>query len=90
MGRCLTYTMSIGKVTTKMGMSGNNKELQKRIQSEQSAIVRTTNDDLVCKDCVQRLPDNIILGNTSKCEYYPKCKPIDILRGGKCKQYVKE
>lgn len=69
---------------------GTNKELERRIMSEQRSIVRTTNDDLVCKDCVQRLPDNIILGNTSRCEYYPKCKPIPILRGGKCDQYVKE
>lgn len=67
-----------------------NKELQERIKSEQMAIKRTTNDDLVCKDCVQRLPDNLILGNTSKCEYYPQCKPIGILVGGECEQYVKE
>ena len=67
-----------------------NKELQERIKSEQMAIKRTTNDDLVCKDCVQRLPDNLILGNTSKCEYYPNGKPIRILRGGECEQYAGE
>lgn len=61
-----------------------------KIKSEQQAIVRTTNDDLVCKDCVQRLDDGVIFGNTSRCEAYPQCKPIEVLKGGECDEYVKE
>ncbi len=64
--------------------------IKERIVSEQQAICRTTNQDLVCKDCVQRLDDSCILGNTSRCEFYQQCKPFAILRGGKCSEYVRE
>lgn len=66
------------------------KEMEKRIQSEQQAIKGTTNDDLVCKDCLLRLDDKLILGNVSKCEQYPDCKPVRVLLGGKCDEYIKE
>lgn len=61
-----------------------------RIKSEQKAIVRSTNNDLVCKDCLVRYPDDVIYGNTSKCEEYPNCKPIPVLLGGQCEKYIKE
>lgn len=71
-------------------MANNGKELQKRVESEQQAIVRTTNNDLVCRDCVQRLDDSLLFGNTTKCEFYPQCKPVEVLRRGECEQYVRE
>lgn len=64
--------------------------MNKRIESEQLAIVRITNNHLVCKDCLLRLNDAIIFGNTSRCENFPKCKPKKVLLGGKCNCYIKE
>lgn len=64
--------------------------LEDRIESESRAVVGITNDDLVCKDCVLRFPDAIKLGNVSKCEAYPVRKPVGVLLGGKCNEYVKE
>lgn len=64
--------------------------IEKRIQSEAQATVRITNNDLVCKDCLLRLPDDVILGNTSKCEAYPVCKPNKVLLGGECDDRIKE
>lgn len=64
--------------------------MKRRIQSEAKAIRRVTNDDLVCKDCVLRYPDDVIFGNVSKCEQYPKSKPNEVLLGGKCDAYVEE
>lgn len=64
---------------------------QKRIRSEQGAVVRVTNKNLVCKDCLLRLDDNgPLYGNTSRCEAYPSCKPLEVLGGGECEEYVKE
>lgn len=65
-------------------------DMEKRIQSESKATIGITNQDLVCRDCVQRYDDGFIFGNVSKCEFYPVCKPIEVLNGGKCDQYVKE
>ena len=61
-----------------------------RVKSEARAIVRVSNDNLVCKDCLMRYEDSVILGNTSRCEAYPACKPNQILLGGKCDQYIKQ
>jgi len=60
-----------------------------RIRSEQT-LTRITNDDLVCKDCLVRYADDVIYGNTSRCETYPVCKPYEVLLGGKCSEYCKE
>lgn len=67
-----------------------DENMRDRVLSEQSAIMPVTNADLVCKDCVQRFDDGLILGNVSKCEAYPVCKPKKILLGGECDEYVKE
>lgn len=67
-----------------------NEGLEDRIKSEARAICRISNDDLVCRDCVQRMDDGFIFGNTSRCEAYPVCKPIKVLQGGECSEYVKE
>lgn len=70
------------------------EEMQKmweaRIHSEQRAMKRITNDDLVCKDCLVRFDDSVKFGNTSKCETYPVTKPNHVLLGGKCDEYVQE
>lgn len=65
-------------------------ELKKKFDNEASTMVRTTNDVLVCKDCLLRRDDSKIFGNTSRCEAYPKKKPNPILLGGECDKYVKE
>lgn len=57
--------------------------------SEQKAMVRVSNKDLICKDCRFRFEDTIKLGNTSVCEKYP-LKPNKIFFGKDCKYYSKE
>lgn len=56
-------------------------EIQKRYESEGKGIVRITNKDLVCKDCMYRYDDSVIFGNTSRCDFYPARKPNSILKG---------
>lgn len=63
---------------------------QNRIESEARSVVRITNKDLKCKDCIYRLDDSEVLGNTSRCKlYYPR-KPMMVLMGGNCSLYKKE
>ena len=72
-------------------MKREKKAQKRRITSEQRTAIRITNSDLVCRDCLQRLDDNgPLYGNTSKCEAYPYCKPIEVLNGEECAEYVKE
>lgn len=63
---------------------------RKKLESEQMAIVGIHNANLVCRDCLLRYDDSVILGNMSRCEEYPQHKPQSVLDGGKCKRYVKE
>lgn len=63
-----------------------NKELKKRIESEQQCMKRVTNDDLVCKDCEFKLDDSIKLGNTSKCKIF-NIKPNKVLLGDDCDEH---
>ena len=51
---------------------------------------RITNNDLICRDCIFRLEDDVIFGNTSKCEVFPDCKPDRVLNGKKCSEYIKD
>lgn len=67
-----------------------SKKINDRVESEARAIVRITNDDLICKDCIFRYLDDVVFGNTSKCEQYPVKKPNQVLLGGKCNEYVKQ
>lgn len=71
-------------------MGSTDKKIPDILRSEQRAILRTTNNDLVCKDCLVRYNDDVVLGNTSRCETFPDRKPIQVLLGGKCNAYVKE
>lgn len=68
----------------------NKKDFKKRIQSEAQSIGRLTNNSLDCIDCVLRLDDKEIFGNTTKCEVFPNCKPDEVLLGGKCNEKVQE
>lgn len=61
----------------------SSKEFKKRIQSEQQAFGRITNEQLTCHNCAYRLDDTEICGNTSKCEMYTS-KPNNVLLGGEC------
>lgn len=67
----------------------NNKELKKRIVSEQQCMKRITNNDLACKDCAFVYDDSVKLGNTSKCEKF-NVKPNKVLLGGECDEYRKK
>lgn len=57
-----------------------------RQESEARAAVRITNEDLVCRDCIYKLDDSVILGNTSRCKRYP-WKPDKVSLGGECDEY---
>lgn len=61
----------------------------KRYESEQRAIFRVTNNDLVCKDCKYCYDDSIRYGNTSVCGIY-NAKPNKVLLGGKCTEFTKK
>ena len=61
-----------------------SKELKERIESESKAVMRITNDDLVCKNCLFVYDDSVKFGNTSKCAIYAS-KPIAVLLGEECK-----
>ena len=63
-------------------------DFKKRIESESQCISRTTNQNLKCRDCLFRLDDSKILGNTSRCQEYP-LKPNQVLKGGDCTKYKK-
>lgn len=66
----------------------HHAEMEKRIKSEQT-IRRITNDNLICKNCLLRMDDTVIFGNTSRCEQFP-AKPVEVLIGGGCEFYIKE
>ena len=64
---------------------------KRKLESEQRAIIRTTNNDLICRDCLLRMADDVILGNTSSCEQFPNhTKPKTVLCGGDCEFYIQE
>ena len=67
----------------------SEKDFERRIKSESKAVIRVTNKNLVCKDCLFKYDDDTKLGNTSKCAIY-KVKPNLILLGGKCEFYKRD
>ena len=48
--------------------------LDEKFQKDELAGVKVTNDDLVCKDCVQRYQDAV-----GRCEAFPNGKPNGVL-----------
>lgn len=66
----------------------SKKELENKIKSEQT-MRRITNDSLICKNCLLRMNDTVIFGNTSRCEQFP-AKPVEVLIGGGCEFFIKE
>jgi hypothetical protein len=63
--------------------------LSKKMEEEQKAMSRLTNNDLICKNCKNKFNDNKIPGNTSKCSEYKRMKPTKVLLGGKCEKFKK-
>lgn len=70
-------------------MAGKNvkKDFKK---DDKLGFRRICNNDLKCKDCLLRFDDSKEQGNTSKCEAYPEMKPIEVLGGGECEQYIND
>lgn len=66
----------------------NNAEFKDRIESEARAARPIRNSDLVCKNCIFKIDDSEIPGNTSKCEVY-KSKPNKVLNGENCFYHTK-
>ena len=50
---------------------------------------RLTNANLVCKDCIYRMDDSKVWGNTTKCKQYAD-KPSPVIAGEECIRYTKE
>ena len=65
-----------------------NKEMKERTESESKAVMRITNDNLVCKNCLFVYDDSVKFGNTSQCAIYAS-KPNAVLLGNACK-FLKE
>lgn len=61
------------------------KRFEDRLESESRAARPLDLDDLVCKDCVFRIPD----ANLSKCQKY-EWKPSTVFTKGECKVYVRD
>ncbi len=49
-----------------------------------------TNNNLMCKDCLYRYDDKDMPCNVSSCEVYQNMKPVTVLDGGNCDEYIKE
>lgn len=70
-------------------MAEKENKYEDRIESESESRHRTTNEDMVCKDCVYKVDDTVNFGNTSKCLLYG-AKPNKVILGKKCEGYMKE
>lgn len=70
-------------------MAEKENKYEDRIESESESRHRTTNKDMVCKDCVFKVDDTVSFGNTSKCLLYGM-KPNSVILGKKCEGYIKE
>jgi hypothetical protein len=67
-----------------------NDKIKEKIRSESEAIIRITNNDLQCKDCVFKFDDSEIFGNTSKCEAYDSKPDNVLLNKEECEYYESE
>lgn len=65
-------------------MPDKERKMKERIESESKAVMRITNDDLVCKNCLFAYDDSVKFGNTSQCAIYDS-KPNAVLLGEECK-----
>lgn len=72
-------------------MTANKKlnSLDKKFKKDKLSFELVTNDDLVCKDCMNRFKDEGMPCNTSKCAKY-EVKPDEVLDGGECNEYEKD
>ena len=71
-------------------LKGNESSLEGKWERDSLKFERITNDDLVCKDCLFKMDDDKIFGNTSRCEIFQDCKPSEVLYGKSCSEYIKE
>lgn len=69
-------------------MADKEKDFEERVESESESARRVTNDDMVCRDCINKVDDAVKYGNTSKCLRYG-VKPVGVMLGGKCEGYEK-
>ncbi|MCH5185213.1 MAG: hypothetical protein J1F64_03720 [Oscillospiraceae bacterium] len=53
------------------------------------SMKRTTNNDLVCRDCIYRYDDSVRVGNTRRCEMYSQ-KSEKIFLENECDEYKKD
>ena len=71
-------------------MSKNNlNPLDEKFKKDQMKFKPIKNDDLVCKDCIQKFDDTELPCNTSKCKVFDM-KPDEVLSGGDCDEYSEE
>lgn len=61
-------------------------EYNKRIESESRSIIRITNSDLICKNCLFQLNDTEKFANTSQCKQF-SIKPNRVLVGKDCSKF---
>lgn len=73
-----------------MAVERKMNPMDRKFQKDQMKVERLMNDDLVCKDCKSRFPDDELPCNVSKCEKFPERKPFEVLGGGDCDEYEKE
>lgn len=67
----------------------SKRKREKEKANERLKMVRITNQDLVCKDCVFVLDDTQVYGNVSRCKIF-KLKPNEIFSEDTCVAYRKK
>lgn len=63
--------------------------IDKKFKNDELKFDLITNDDLVCKDCINRYEDKGMSCNTSKCVKF-EIKSDEVLDGGECDEYAKQ
>lgn len=71
-------------------MAGKLNPLNKKCKKDNLKMQQVKNDNLQCEDCLYKLDDTGTPCNTSKCEKFPKMKPVKVLSGGECDEYIEE
>lgn len=64
--------------------------INKKFQNDKWEVQPIKNNILVCRDCKNRYDDVGVPSNTSKCEKFQVCKPIQVLGGSNCDEYIPE
>lgn len=64
--------------------------IDKKFQNDKWETQAIRNNILICRDCEYRYDDAGMSCNTSKCEKFQVCKPVQVLGGGDCDEYKRE